>query len=140
MISPVSRGYSLLHENRLRLSCFAHCFNYVERQFGKKIKQIRSDNGGEYISNEFKDFFLTSGVIHELTLPYSPESNGTVERFNQTINTIARSMTIAAPDFPSLWNEAINMVPYLKNRLLHKHLPSSTIPFEHFHGKILTIS
>jgi transposase InsO family protein len=48
-------------------------FSHGERQFGKKIKQISSDNGGEYISNELNDFFLTSGVIHELTPPYSPE-------------------------------------------------------------------
>jgi hypothetical protein len=40
-------------------------FNHGERQFGKQINQIRSDNGGEYISNELKDFFLTSGVIQE---------------------------------------------------------------------------
>jgi hypothetical protein len=58
-----------------------------------------------------------------------------VERFNQTINTIARSMTIAAPDFPCLWAEAVNMAAYLKTRLPHKHLPSSTTPFERFHGK-----
>jgi transposase InsO family protein len=44
-------------------------FNHVEKQFGKKINRIRSDNGCEYISNELKDFFLTSGVIHELTPP-----------------------------------------------------------------------
>jgi hypothetical protein len=49
-------------------------------------------------------------------------------------------MTNAAPDFPSLWAEAVNMVAYLKNRLPHKHLPSSTTPFERFHGKRPTIS
>jgi transposase InsO family protein len=77
-------------------------FKYVELQFGKKIKRICSDKGYEYISNELKDLFLTNGVIHELTPPYSPESNGITERFNQTINTIACSMTISAPDFPCL--------------------------------------
>jgi transposase InsO family protein len=88
MISPVSLGWSFLN----KIGYFHHSsriFNHVERQFSKKIKRIRSDNGGEYISNELKDFFLTSGVIHELTLPYSPESNGIAERFNQTINMIA---------------------------------------------------
>jgi hypothetical protein len=53
---------------------------------------------------------------------------------------IARSMTIAAPDFQCLWAEAINMAAYLKNRLPHKHLPSSTTPFECFHHKRATIS
>jgi hypothetical protein len=28
----------------------------VEKELGKQVKAIRSDNGGEYISNEFKDF------------------------------------------------------------------------------------
>jgi hypothetical protein len=49
-------------------------------------------------------------------------------------------MTIAAPDFPCLWAEAVNMAAYLMNRLPHKHLPSSTTPFERFHGKRPTIS
>jgi hypothetical protein len=66
------------------------------------MKRIRCNNAGEYISNELKDFFLTSGVIQKLTPPYSPESNGITEGFNQTINMIARSMTITAHDFPCL--------------------------------------
>jgi hypothetical protein len=49
-------------------------------------------------------------------------------------------MTIAAPDFPCLWAEAVNMAAYLKNRLPHKYLPSSTIPFKRFHSKRPTIS
>jgi hypothetical protein len=40
----------------------------LKEQFGKKIKRdSHSDNGGEYISNELKDVFLTSVLIHELT-------------------------------------------------------------------------
>jgi hypothetical protein len=49
-------------------------------------------------------------------------------------------MTIAAPDFPWLWAEAINMGAYLKSRLPHKYLLLSTTPFECFHSKRLTIS
>jgi hypothetical protein len=97
--------------------------------------QIRSDNVGDYISNELKDLFLTSAVIHDLTPPYSPESIVIVEHFNQILNTIACSMTIAAPDFLCLCVEASNMGAYLKNRLLHTYLPSSTIPFIRAHGK-----
>jgi transposase InsO family protein len=87
-------------------------FNHVERQFSKKINQICSNNGGEYISNEFKDIFLTSRAIHELTPAYSPESNRIAECFNQIINTIRYSMTIDAPDFSGLGAEAVNMAAY----------------------------
>jgi hypothetical protein len=49
-------------------------------------------------------------------------------------------MTIAAPDFPCLWAEPINVDAYLKNRLPYNHVPSSTIHFERFHSKRPTIS
>ena len=48
----------------------------VEQQLERKIKHLRNDHGGEYISNEFSQFCVEYGRIHEVTLPYSPQSNG----------------------------------------------------------------
>jgi hypothetical protein len=70
-------------------------------------------NGGEYICNEWKEIFLTSSVIHELTAPSSPESNGVADGCNPINNKNTCSMTIPAPDFASLGAEAINMPAYL---------------------------
>ena len=52
----------------------------VENQFGWKIKVLRSDNGGEYISNEFTEFLKKQGIAHDETIPYSPQQNGVAER------------------------------------------------------------
>jgi hypothetical protein len=41
---------------------------------------------------------------------------------------------------PACGAEAVNIAAYLKNRLPHKHLPSSTTPFERFNHKRPTIS
>ena len=38
----------------------------------KKIKTIRSDNGKEFTSNEFKDLCKESGIKRELSTPYNP--------------------------------------------------------------------
>jgi transposase InsO family protein len=57
------------------------CYNYIKRKMSQKFIVIYSDNGGKYISNELNDFFLTSGVIHNLTTPDSPDSNGIAEYF-----------------------------------------------------------
>jgi hypothetical protein len=56
------------------------------------------------------------------------------------MNMIARSITIATPDFACLWGAAITMDAYLMNTLLYKHLPSFTALLEPGHGKIPTIS
>jgi transposase InsO family protein len=44
----------------------------VENQLEKKIKWVRSDRGGEYLSNDFGEFCAEHGIIHETTAPYSP--------------------------------------------------------------------
>jgi transposase InsO family protein len=75
--------------------------NRVERQFGKIINRIYSDNGAEFITNELKNCFLMIGVIHEKIPLYSAESNGIAEYFNQTINMIVHTMSFAAPEFPA---------------------------------------
>ena len=34
----------------------------VEKEYGKKVKALRSDNGGEYVSNEFKNLCASKGL------------------------------------------------------------------------------
>ena len=48
---------------------------WVTTESGKKIGALRSDNGGEYLSTEFKKFLKIKGIHHELTVPLSPQQN-----------------------------------------------------------------
>ena len=52
--------------------CFKEFKALVENQTGKKIKVLRSDNGGEYIDSKFVDFCASEGVQREFTVPYTP--------------------------------------------------------------------
>ena len=44
----------------------------VEKGSGNKVKALRSDNNGEYVSNEFKNFCAVEGIKLELTIPHNP--------------------------------------------------------------------
>jgi hypothetical protein len=44
----------------------------VENQIGKKIKLLRSNNGGKYTSNDFRDLCKEAGFKRELTVPFNP--------------------------------------------------------------------
>nr|GFB68337.1 retrotransposon protein, putative, Ty1-copia subclass [Tanacetum cinerariifolium] len=48
----------------------------VENQFGKTIKSLLSDRGGEYMSQEFLDRLKDHGIIAHCTPPYTPQHNG----------------------------------------------------------------
>ena len=57
----------------------------VENLTGKKIKFLRSNNGGEYVDKDFTDFCANEGIRREWTTPYNLEQNGVAERKNKTI-------------------------------------------------------
>ena len=90
----------------------------VENQLGRKIKRVRSDRGGEYLL--FNDFCEKEGIIHEVTPPYSPESNGVAERKNRTLKEMMNVMLVsfAAPN--NLWGEALLSACFIQNRIPHK--------------------
>nr|GFA11267.1 hypothetical protein [Tanacetum cinerariifolium] len=57
----------------------------VENQLGKTIKLLRSDRGGEYMSQEFLDHLKDHGIIAHHTPPYTPQHKGLSERRNKTL-------------------------------------------------------
>jgi hypothetical protein len=106
----------------------------VENQTGKKIKVLRSDNGGEYASTEFVDFCTQAGIRRQMIVPYNPQQNGVAERKNRAITGAARSMLHdqALPLY--LWAEASVVAVYLQNRSPHRVLGRKT-PEEAFTGR-----
>ena len=64
----------------------------IERETGNPLKRLRTDNGGEYFSMEFKEFYSKHGIRPEKTVPGTPQHNSVVERMNQTIVEKVRCM------------------------------------------------
>jgi len=79
-----TKVYLIQHKNEA-FDMFLSYKTEVENQLNRKIKRLRSDRDGEYIL--FNDFCEKESIIHEVTLPYSPKSNGVAERKNRTLTT-----------------------------------------------------
>ncbi|GJS24853.1 retrotransposon protein, putative, ty1-copia subclass [Tanacetum coccineum] len=75
----------------------------VENQLGKTIKSLRSDRGGEHMSQEFLDHLKDHGIIAYRTPPYTPQHNGVSERRNRTLLDIVRSMMSQTTLLKSFW-------------------------------------
>jgi transposase InsO family protein len=96
---------------------------------GAKIKKLRSDRGGEYLSMEFDRYLKDQGIKRQLTVHHSPQQNGVAERLNRTLVEHARAMLLGR-DMPKiLWAEALNYTTWLKNRLPSQATPGKT-PYE----------
>ncbi|KAK1435293.1 hypothetical protein QVD17_01054 [Tagetes erecta] len=106
----------------------------VEKETGKEIKAIRTDNGGEFISHMLENFLENKGIHHQFTAPYTPQQNGVVERRNRSILGTTRSILKAKKLPQSFWGEAVNHSVYVLNRSPTKALEDAT-PYEKFKGR-----
>ena len=53
---------------------------HVANDSSQNIASLRSNNGGEYLSQKFESYLGSNGIHHELAVPYSAEKNGVAER------------------------------------------------------------
>ncbi|KAK1645759.1 hypothetical protein QYE76_063564 [Lolium multiflorum] len=73
----------------------------------RQLCTLRTDRGGEFTSSTLAAHFADTGAKRHLTAPYSPQQNGVVERRNQTVVGMARSM-MKAKNLPSFfWGEVV---------------------------------
>jgi hypothetical protein len=124
----------IMQKNDQTFSKFYEFKALVEKELGKKVKSLRRDNGGEYISNEFKDFCSREGIRRELIVPHNPQQNGVMERKNRMIVGATRVMLHDEGLPMNLWEEACNTAVYVQNCCPHRILGMST-PEEAFTGK-----
>ena len=66
--------------------------NEVENHHNKKIKFLRSDPGGEYLSSEFGLHLKQCGIVSQLTPHGTPQRNGVSECRNHTLLDMVHSM------------------------------------------------
>jgi hypothetical protein len=101
----------------------------AKNEFDFKIKKIRSDNGSEFKNSRIEYYCDEKGVKHEFSAKYTPEQNRVVERKNQTLIDMSRSILSEYNVSDIFWAEAINTACHASNRLYCHRLLKKT-PYE----------
>ena len=119
----------LLRSKDEALEAFRKVKIAAEVESEEKLKALRTDRGGEFTSNEFKSYCEKHGIKRYLTAPYTPQQNGVIERRNQTIVAMARSMLKSKKLPGRFWGESVTTAVYLLNRAPTKSVVGMT-PYE----------
>lgn len=125
--------YFLKEKNQV-FQKFKEYKSLVENQTGNRIKTLRTDNGGEFCSQQMETYLRTEGIVHQTSNPYTPEQNGLCERLNRTVVERAKCLLFEAKLEKRFWAEAVNSAVYLKNRSPASGLGEIT-PFEKWTGR-----
>ena len=97
------------------------------------IKVLRSDRGGEYLSDAFDKHLASAGTARRLTVHDTPQLNGIAERLNRTLVEKVRALLHMANLPKMMWGEALRHSTWLKNRTSTRALGGIT-PWQTLYG------
>ncbi|CAH9092150.1 unnamed protein product [Cuscuta epithymum] len=104
----------------------------IQNQFDCHLKQLRSDNGKEFLLH---DFYQLHGIQHETSCVECPQQNSIVERKHQHILNTTRALIFQAKLPHNFWSFAARHATHVINRLptptLHQKSPFEVI----YHSK-----
>ncbi|MBW0549700.1 hypothetical protein O181_089415 [Austropuccinia psidii MF-1] len=152
-ISPLSKGKNkyilqivdgylnyrfayMLSQKSLAFEAFKASKAYSETQTNFRVRQVVTDNGGEFIGNNFKKLLENEGIECLLTAPHTLQQNPFSERANRILLERTSCLLLDSKLDKSWWGEALSTANYLLNRT-----PVASIgfkmPFSLFFGKYL---
>lgn len=70
-------------------------------------KKVQSDQGREFVNSVNDHLFKITGVKHIISLAYHPQTNGLIERFNQTLQ---RSLLKMVKEKENEWENYLDSV------------------------------
>ncbi|CAN0871895.1 Retrovirus-related Pol polyprotein from transposon TNT 1-94 [Linum grandiflorum] len=107
----------------------------IRTQFGKTVKIIRSDPGGEFSSHSLLEFYRLHGIISQQSCPGVSQQNGLVERKHRHVLELTRALLLNSQVPGSFWVEAVATVIFLINRQITSVLADQS-PFYRLYSKL----
>lgn len=80
--------------------------SFVATQFNAQIKCLQIDGGSEYLSNKFKAFLASKGIVHSISCLYTPQQNELAERKHRHLVETAITLLTDANIRSQFWNFA----------------------------------
>lgn len=97
----------------------------MQTEKGITLKCLRTDNGLEFLSDDFRNLCKERGITRHKTVPANPQQNGVIEGMNKIILDRVRCMLLGSGLPKKFWGEAVNTACFLIN-----NCPSAAIEFQ----------
>lgn len=81
----------------------------VSKSFHTKPLEICTNNGGEYVGREIKNYLAEQGIVHQLMVPNTPEQNGAAERKSHYLTETCSHINLEAELPDNFWGKALTL-------------------------------
>jgi hypothetical protein len=115
-------------------SCFQVFKELTENEIDMNIKCLRSDNGGEFVSKEFNNYYDKNGIKRHFCVTETPQQNGVVERKNRTVMEMERTMLNESRLNDMFWPQVVHTAVHILNRSFLRNNIDKT-PYQLWKGR-----
>lgn len=88
----------------------------------RPFKIIQSDNGGEFVNEELKSLFARRNIKFINSTPRHPQTNGQIEKLNDTVKRILSKMLDSKGKTPDQWTQLFSNALQTYNNTLHSSI------------------
>ena len=117
--------YLLKHKDEV-FGVFKSFHIMVQTQFSAKIQILRSDNGEEYVNQQFQAYIQSHGLLHKTSCSQTLQQNGIAKRMNWHILETARALLIGTHVPSHYRDDVVSTAVHLLNRMPTKVLTFQT--------------
>ena len=128
LVDDMSR-YKRVYLMKTKGEVFSHFKDFMveaERELGMKVKQLRDDKGGEYMSAEFEQYCRERGISRQHTVKATPQQNPVAERLNRTFSEGVVAMLNQANLPAGFWRQAVTYLTDILNVTPSSSISSTT--------------
>ena len=100
---------------------------FAENQTKRRIKTLRDDKGGEYMSKAMLEFTIQCGIKRQHTVRARPQQNGVAERANPVLSEQITAMLAESGLAMAFWGEALATLVHVWNRCPTAALDNATV-------------
>ena len=68
----------------------------IATQYQSHIQVLHTNNGGEFVNQDLKQYLQSHGIAYQTTCPYSPQQNRVAERKNRHLLEVVRASLFRA--------------------------------------------
>ena len=98
----------------------------------EQVNFLRTDGGGEYITNDFQKWLKARGIHYEVMNANTPQENGVAEQLNRTVLEMVRTMMFDSKLPKAYWTFAVKYAQEILNRLPMRVVSEDRTPHELF--------
>nr|GEU61149.1 integrase, catalytic region, zinc finger, CCHC-type, peptidase aspartic, catalytic [Tanacetum cinerariifolium] len=138
LLSKASKNKSWLWHRRLNHLNFGTINDLVRKDLVRGLPRLKFEKDHLCSACQLGKS-MNVGIIHQKSIPRTPQKNDVVERRNCTLVEVAWIMMIFSKALMFLWAEAVATACYTKNRSII-HTRNDKTPYELVHGKKLDLT